>query len=481
MEWMHAGYSEGVKTVFLMSFQSLSESATTMLSILALLAPDDIPESIFITESFTESASLPSRLQFCEDEYEVSEIVEELVGLALVSFNAVTDRISVHRLVQSEMRFYIRENIQSAFDDASLLLFQEFPSQIHGRSFRACFLQCELLIQHLYSLRDHLSSPAVLGNSLQPSVQLCRVMCDAAYYLVEKGATKELENTISVAMDAFRSTNLIETDALAYAHLCNSAGLEREMSGDFDSAKMFLETSRDIRCRELPLGHEDIWVVMNNLGNLSLSIGRPDEALRYHLICKDTVNTAVAGNLSININNIARAYTALGRFSDALDHLNKSKAGVEPSFRNYYYWAGNLYLAQGNLEEATAMYKRGQEALSAGGEVLSPDMATCLYKLAVIQLRQYHIHKKEDFLSNSVEMFQEAITIMELRKVADCEIARASYMLSLSLSIRGSDQEESRTWHEKAEKIRRKLQGDRYCADAHSEWTYDALVESWVR
>lgn len=70
MEWMHAGYSEGVKTVFLMSFQSLSESATTMLSILALLAPDDIPESIFITESFTESASLPSRLQFCEDEYE---------------------------------------------------------------------------------------------------------------------------------------------------------------------------------------------------------------------------------------------------------------------------------------------------------------------------------------------------------------------------------------------------------------------------
>lgn len=259
--------------------------------------------------------------------------MEELVGLALVSFNAVTDRISVHRLVQSEMRFYIRENIQSAFDDASLLLFQEFPSQIHGRSFRACFLQCELLIQHLYSLRDHLSSPAVLGNSLQPSVQLCRVMCDAAYYLVEKGATKELENTISVAMDAFRSTNLIETDALAYAHLCNSAGLEREMSGDFDSAKMFLETSRDIRCRELPLGHEDIWVVMNNLGNLSLSIGRPDEALRYHLICKDTVNTAVAGNLSININNIARAYTALGRFSDALDHLNKSKAGVEPSFR----------------------------------------------------------------------------------------------------------------------------------------------------
>lgn len=224
------------------------------------------------------------------------------------------------------MRYHIRENIQNAFDDASLLLFHAFPQQVHGRTFEPQFPQCEMFIQHLYSLRDHLSRSTVSSSSLQPSAQLCRLMCNAAYYLVERGVTKELEKTISVAMDAFRSSHLIVTDPLAYAHLCNSAALEREMSGDFASSKTFLETSRDIRCRELPPGHEDIWVVMNNLGNLALSMGRPHEALRYHLICKDTVNTAVTRNVAINANNITRAYTALGRFSDAMDHLNKSKA-----------------------------------------------------------------------------------------------------------------------------------------------------------
>lgn len=70
--------------------------------------------------------------------------------------------------------------------------------------------------------------------------------------------------------------------------------------------------------------------------------------------------------------------------------------------------------------------------------------------------------------------------MMELGKVADCEVARASYMLSISLSIRGDDQE-ARKWREKAEATRKKLQGESYYADAHGEWMYDMLVESWVR
>ncbi|KAI1483709.1 hypothetical protein F4774DRAFT_425415 [Daldinia eschscholtzii] len=480
VEWMHAGYPEGVKTVFLMSFQTLSDSASAMLSILALLAPDAIPESIFINES----TILPLRLQFCSDEFEVSEVVEELAELTLVNRDSETNKLSVHRLVQSERRFYSGVDVQTAFDDASLLLFHAFPQQVHGRTFEPQFPQCDMLIQHLFSLRDILNNSLALNSKLQPSVMFCRVMCNAAYYLVEKGATKELEKTISVAMNAFRSSNLIEADPLAYAHLCNSAALEREMNGDFNSSKKLLEISKDIRCRELPPGHEDIWVVMNNLGNLSLSMGQPDEALKYHLICKDTVNPNVIRNVAINFTNIARAYTALGRFSDALEYLKKTKAlrpSTEMSFRSYYYWAGNLYLAQENLDEAATMYRKGQEALTACGETLSPNMATCLYKLGVILLRQYQIQRDQAYLSDATKTFREAETIMELGKVADCEIARAGYMLSVALSIQNIDQKEAQEWREKSEAIRRKLQGERYDADAHSESTYDMLVESWVR
>jgi hypothetical protein len=62
--------------------------------------------------------------------------------------------------------------------------------------------------------------------------------------------------------------------------------------------------------------------------------------------------------------------------------------------------------------------------------------------------------------------FREAITMMELCKVADCEVARASYMLSVALLL---------------ERVRKQLQGSGFRAEAHSEEVYDMFVESWVR
>jgi tetratricopeptide (TPR) repeat protein len=161
-------------------------------------------------------------------------------------------------------------------------------------------------------------------------------MCNAAYYLVETGATKELAEMVDITTAAFQSTGLIEEDPLAYAHFCNSAALQREMSGDFGAAKELLERARDIRCRELPPGHEDIWVVINNMGNLNLSLGNPAEALKYHLICQETVAREVDVNVQINWCNLGRCYTALGRYSEAMNAFERAEGLVgdsEPRFR----------------------------------------------------------------------------------------------------------------------------------------------------
>jgi hypothetical protein len=75
--------------------------------------------------------------------------------------------------------------------------------------------------------------------------------------------------------------------------------------------------------------------------------------------------------------------------------------------------------------------------------------------------------------------FREAITMMELCKVADCEVARASYMLSVALLLMADG--ESAVWQAKAEWVRKQLQGSGFRAEAHSEEVYDMFVESWVR
>jgi tetratricopeptide (TPR) repeat protein len=161
-------------------------------------------------------------------------------------------------------------------------------------------------------------------------------MCNAAYYLVEVGSTKELSKTVDSTMKGFKTTDLIHENPLAYAHICNSAALEREMSGDFSGAESLFKIAQEIRCRELPEGHEDIWAVMNNLGNLNLSLGNYAEALRFHLVCQQTIATSVKGNMMMNCINLGRCYTGLGRYTEAMGSFNRAKQyspTAELSFR----------------------------------------------------------------------------------------------------------------------------------------------------
>ncbi|KAK4151889.1 hypothetical protein C8A00DRAFT_44984 [Chaetomidium leptoderma] len=379
--------------------------------------------------------------------------------------DANTNNVSVHRLVQSEFRYNIRDTLQQAFEDTSMLLYHAFPQQVFGRTFRPDFPKCATLIQHVYSLRDHAEHKATARNhpqqgGLAPCKSFCRLMCNAAYYLVETGAAKELAKTVDVTTAALRSTGLMDEETLAYAHFCNSAGLEREMSGDFAAAKELLERARDIRCRELPPDHEDIGGVTSNLGNLNLSLGNYSEALRYHLICQDTVSREVQDNVRMNWKNLGRCCTAVGRYDEAMGALNKGKdsdSDAEPRFRDYYYWVGNVYIAQDNLDAAKAMYIKGREGLRAVGEAISANMAVCQNR------------------------FRETIAMMEFCKVADCEVARASYMLSVALRQKTGAESEGAVWLEKAEHVRMRMQGPGYKVEARGEAVYDSLVESWVR
>ena len=71
--------------------------------------------------------------------------------------------------------------------------------------------------------------------------------------------------------------------------------------------------------------------------------------------------------------------------------------------------------------------------------------------------------------------------MMEFWKIADCEIARASYMLSLALFVQNSGDPEVQERRENAERVKRGIQGEVYLEEAHGEVVYDIMVESLVR
>jgi hypothetical protein len=58
---LHAGYSLSMSTMFLVSFESLTQDAITILTIMSFFQPEQIPEDIF---TISDDVDIPERFEF---------------------------------------------------------------------------------------------------------------------------------------------------------------------------------------------------------------------------------------------------------------------------------------------------------------------------------------------------------------------------------------------------------------------------------
>lgn len=92
-----SNYEHNVASVW--AFDSLGKSALSLLSILSMLAPDDIPELLFWPETSDE---MDADLDELRQTYKSAR--NELLARSLVTRNKRTGRLFVHRLVQDVIR-----------------------------------------------------------------------------------------------------------------------------------------------------------------------------------------------------------------------------------------------------------------------------------------------------------------------------------------------------------------------------------------
>jgi hypothetical protein len=118
----------------------------------------------------------------CLTTYSLSEVIEQLLSLALIKKNPYSEELSVHRLVQTEFYYYLPENErQLAFSNAAKLLYASFPRQISGRLMLQDWGACQRFIQHVLGLVASYSAKSEDGAELQPPVEFCKLMCNAAW------------------------------------------------------------------------------------------------------------------------------------------------------------------------------------------------------------------------------------------------------------------------------------------------------------
>ena len=117
--------STSLDAVWYLSFKDLDGLSSAFLAVLAYIMPDSIPQALF---EDVKSSEMPEVLRDCCDELSLSEVLEKLLTLALVKRDTFSRTLSLHRLVQTQFKYFLTASErQIGFENAVHLLYQAFP------------------------------------------------------------------------------------------------------------------------------------------------------------------------------------------------------------------------------------------------------------------------------------------------------------------------------------------------------------------
>ncbi|MCJ1309172.1 hypothetical protein MMC25_002828 [Agyrium rufum] len=322
-----------IDAVWKISFKSLNLEGATMLGVLSYLMPDSIPQALFEPSHPEE---LPTTLEFCSHELVLSDVIDDLLTLALIKRDKETRTLSLHRLVQTQFCYYVSAlDNQKAFEETICLLYEAFPQsdakqgQLYDR-----WAQCQLYLQHVLSLKNKYKEAAGGQQTLQPNLRffshgtsnLFKSMqhhIDGCRFLLESASYVELKAVLEVARMAFAQLKPEEQDQALLSDLCASSGLMWAHRGLFDLAEPLQRQAHQIRYDADPLDRLELSWTEVNMGNLDASFNRYEESLGWQV--KALRNRQIAGGddyfvmkpQGLLFQNLGRSNYLAGKFQEA--------------------------------------------------------------------------------------------------------------------------------------------------------------------
>jgi hypothetical protein len=179
-------------TVWSIALNAISRNARSLLSVLALLAPDAMPLALFLPSN---QARLDGRLAFCKrsvsDESQavlasavdpspaLEAVLDELQKANLVSRNGRD--LVIHRVIQEAMNFHGIHDLQESFDAASQLVYEAFPKQDQGRPLFDVWPRCQMYVQHAVNLAKLYTAFRQGRESFSGSEEFVRLLCNCGW------------------------------------------------------------------------------------------------------------------------------------------------------------------------------------------------------------------------------------------------------------------------------------------------------------
>jgi tetratricopeptide (TPR) repeat protein len=395
---------EPVTITFSLAFQqvaSANAAAADMLRACAFLAPDAIPEEIFVSGAGELGENLSP---MADGGINLVKMMGEAGRFSLLRRNAKSGTIEIHRLVQ--------EVLKDEMDVATQRIWAEQVVRALNEAFPAVepknWPLCEKLLPHAKE------ASRLVGEYSFEFIEVAVLLHQTGNYCYERAQYGDAELLFKRAL-TIREKVLGPDHSDVALTLNNLALLYKEQGKDFEAEPLY-EQALSIYEKALGPDHSHVATCLNNLASLYKSQGKYAEAeplfVQSLAICEKTLGPEHP-HVGACLSNIATLYKSQGRYAEveplyvrALAICEKALGPEHPDVATSLNNLAAHYDAQGKHSEAEPLYMR---ALDMRVKLLGsehPNVATSLNNLALL-------YDNQGKYAESKLLYERALAICE--------------------------------------------------------------------
>jgi tetratricopeptide (TPR) repeat protein len=401
-------HPESVATTWSLSFQKVKQAnpaAVDLLSFLAFLSPDAIPEEI-ITGGAPDLG--PSLRPVASDPLKLAEAIGEVLKYSLVHRDPNQKTLTIHRLVQEVLREAMNKQIQRKWAERTVrAINRAFPDVTDV----ATWPQCQHSLPHALACAD------LIRQYTFTFPEAARLLNQAAFYLHDRASYREAEPLYQRAL-AIREQQLGPDHPDTAQSLNNLAELYRDQ-GKYPQAEPLYQRALAIREQQLGADHPDTALSLNNLAALYHAQGKYPQAeplLKRALTIREQQLGADHPRTALSLNNLAELYRDQGKYPQAEPLLKRALAIWEqqlgadhPDTAASLNNLAELYHAQGKYPQAEPLYQRALAICEQQLGADHPDTAQSLNNLAALYRDQGKYPQAEPLLKRALAIWEQQL------------------------------------------------------------------------
>ncbi|HEY7416248.1 MAG TPA: FxSxx-COOH system tetratricopeptide repeat protein, partial [Ktedonobacteraceae bacterium] len=377
-----------------------SAAAADLLRLCAFLAPDAIPQELFVSDG---KGDAEAALAF--DALHWDEALGVLRRYSLITRHTDTDLLSMHRLVQVVLKSQMDQSTyQHWAHEAIETVNRRFPSV----ELLTTWSQCQRFLPHALACATLIEEEQVISEAAG------RLLHRIGAYLLEWAQYAQADSYLTCAYTILRQ--LLGEEHLAVAESVNYLADLAYFQGNYLQAERLHRQVLHIREQQLGPRHAETAISLNSLAGDCWILGKYGQAeplyqralrIREEILGNDHLDAAET------VLNLARVFVDQERYDEAEPLYERGlKIFLQVLGSNHLYlmtvWnnLGWLYYAQGRYAEAKQLYHQAKTLGEQAHAAHHPFYAITLHNLA-------HLACAEGAWTQAEAWYRQALGIWE--------------------------------------------------------------------